>query len=393
LTHDTQALTINGGRKETFVPISPGALLPGRNILAIQVHQKHGETKVSSDIGLDVDLAPYAILPDLLHRSSEGELLQALQHLGHDIPAAELTRWQFAISGDDPAGTQGWQRRAKLQQLLGRWPATLESADHALAELTGSFDPAEIRQFKHMLRLKSAALHNIRGWEEKIGERAAAIPPRNPALSQRQIDLEPYYSESLHSRWGVRTGSTGDGWSRLAETYDPEPGPPFDIRGKIMLNSGIFPPGSPDGIAGKDLNAHYDQDLPLEVDGITIGQKFETLHVLHSLRWGRAERTGEPVAEYILHYEDGTEERLKVRAGIDIFNDWQWTGVIGPNWTPDSSRTAWEWAFTNRRGDPRRLVLTHQNWPNPHPEKTVSHIDLVSTAKRGGPTIYAITVE
>jgi hypothetical protein len=93
--------------------------------------------------------------------------------------------------------------------------------------------------------------------------------------------------------------------------------------------------------------------MPAQVEGIAIGRPVARIYVLHGTQWGTGD-DGTLVAEYRIHYRDGSDADLPVVLGDDV-RDW---------------------------------------WNNPHPEKEVRSLDIATTAPGDqAPFCIAITVE
>ena len=64
------------------------------------------------------------------------------------------------------------------------------------------------------------------------------------------------------------------------------------------------------------LGSCIDTGWPMAVEGIEINHKLTRLHFLHGTTWGggavNSIREGEQIAEYSLHYEDGSTATVPV---------------------------------------------------------------------------------
>ena len=107
-----------------------------------------------------------------------------------------------------------------------------------------------------------------------------------------------------------------------------------------------------------------------EVKGIPVGRQAETLNFLHTAAWA-----GEsfPIMSYLVRYDDGTFEEIRVISGINI-NDW---------WLPTGDREF----LDEMPGVHTQVGLVAENptfeaagvylmeWINPHPQKKIATID------------------
>ena len=222
----------------------------------------------------------------------------------------------------------------------------------------------------------------------------AATPPlssgrwRGIRLDDRMIDLTGHYNASFFVAREPDADSDSYWLGRLAELFEAGDGPEFDIRGMIQLNSGRYP-DDVEHIGGKDYNAQTGVNCPMKIEGLAIGQRAAKLHFLQSCHWGR-EEPGVEVARYIVHYEDGTSERIPVICGMDMAD---FSFHAQPKEVKEGLvHIAWEQDFQagNRRGT---LALTRQTWENPHPGKQITQLDFESTGRKAAPFLVAITVE
>lgn len=135
-----------------------------------------------------------------------------------------------------------------------------------------------------------------------------------------------------------------------------------------------------------------------KVEGIPVGQSFSRLHILHGTGYGAFGKPGDAlfiedgtqIAEYLLHYEDGTTASIPVVYGQDVRDWWNWDKPAEvtrgkPAWTGTN-------AFSRREKQKINLYLT--SWSNPHPEKKVLSIDYICDATgKASPFCIAISLE
>lgn len=122
--------------------------------------------------------------------------------------------------------------------------------------------------------------------------------------------------------------------------------------------------------------------FPLEVKGIPVDAKAKNIYFLHGIGWGTLGRV-ETAFTYVVNYEDGT----KVEAPCRNFREvWDWYFV---SLTEDMTANRCFKGWTN--GQNRGLYIWQ--WENPHPEKRVKSLDIVSANTQQIPLIVAATVE
>jgi hypothetical protein len=151
----------------------------------------------------------------------------------------------------------------------------------------------------------------------------------------------------------------------------------FDLRGWILLR--------PFAIANGP-------DAPDEIRGISVAQKCRQVHFLHAT--GGFRRAYAQTGEYVVHYQNGQEEKIPLVYGKEIGD---WSGTVDQrdfkDSPPPSFQTAWtgENDFARRwDGKPRRLLK--MTWINPHPDWEVKAIDAIG-GLWGEIYLIAITAE
>jgi hypothetical protein len=288
-----------------------------------------------------------------------------------------LLRWAEAL---DPAGHECRRERVEALLLLGQTEEALAVADAALAAGTpaASAPRVTIRRHREWLSVRERCLRRLGRPEEaeRILEELLRAPPRDPALEPRCIDLSAHYNASLYDARGWHSDAS---LRELPETFSPG-GVPFDIRGLIQLNSGVFPPSS--GVeSGKDLTQIYPgKSFPERVEGIAIGREAKALHFLYSSIWGRA-AAGVEVGRLVIHREDGSAEDVPLRFGEDVI-DW----FLSQNQALAPERVAWIGGRTLR-------TLQRKTWVNPSPGTRIERIDFIGGLGSAAPFLVAVTAE
>jgi beta-galactosidase len=131
--------------------------------------------------------------------------------------------------------------------------------------------------------------------------------------------------------------------------------------------------------------------LPASVTGIPVNQKADALFFLQAAHLqqkpgGNDRKRGKKleIADYIIHYADGTSEKAPVYAGIGVEDYHQQSPTPLPG-----AQIAWQQPYEESDGF---AVAYSMQWNNPHPDLEISSIDLVyGPDKRGVPALLAIT--
>ncbi|MFN0126279.1 MAG: WD40 repeat domain-containing protein [Verrucomicrobiales bacterium] len=152
---------------------------------------------------------------------------------------------------------------------------------------------------------------------EALKQQVTAVPPRDPALSPRLVDLTSHYTNSLVAGAALPAPlGFDDVFERLPETFTPTNGIAFDLRGKVQLNSGPITLDNERPEERKDFSAIT--GTPLEMNArIPVGLTAQAVHFLHSTTCGYAPE-GTIVAEYVIHFADLSQETVPVIIGTDI---------------------------------------------------------------------------
>lgn len=151
---------------------------------------------------------------------------------------------------------------------------------------------------------------------------------------------------------------------------------PLEIGGEIHLWG-----------EGKGTN-HY-SSYPEKVSDIAVNRKFEALYVYHGSYYKSPD--GTPVFKVVLRYEDGSSATNTLSFGADIL-DWMVSPNEAPLRTPYATNSEIAWVggqFSDTQKNRLRFCLTALN--NPHPDRTVSTIDLISCKTRTIPFVLAMT--
>ena len=202
------------------------------------------------------------------------------------------------------------------------------------------------------------------------------------------IDLVPYANRTFMDRTaGDGLGGwddTGPNDMRNLPTGDPMLGVPFHIIDREQ--------DDPNGDRGIKLGHPIGSCIVLKgearpsfaskVEGIMVGCTARKLHFLHTATWCRW-KEGEQLARYILHYEDGSDHEIPLRAGREL-GDWTRAGRTGLK----NAQVAW------RGSNPEHpnVGLFRLSVLNPHRDRVIKTIDFVSDGK-AIPVLVAVTVQ
>jgi len=119
-----------------------------------------------------------------------------------------------------------------------------------------------------------------------------------------------------------------------------------------------------------------------EVKGIPVNAQGRALYFLHACAWGRPD--GGEAATYVVHYADGTEQRIPVRVGVEIA-DW----YVDPRPLP-AAQVAWTGHIDDKPGPIGAYAM---RWVNPWPDKAIASIDLLSARKDPVVAVFGVSVE
>jgi hypothetical protein len=148
-----------------------------------------------------------------------------------------------------------------------------------------------------------------------------------------------------------------------------------------------FQIGSPIAVTGLEA-ARGGELFPKELTGIKIGAKARRIHLLHATLF--PEKDGTPIAKIIFHYENGSEESIRLGYGVHT-RAWTMPRIEKRDELVDAnSRLAWS-ETEDRRGTGLRLFQTALE--NPKPAETITSIDIVSLFSRAAPLIFGMSLE
>jgi len=184
------------------------------------------------------------------------------------------------------------------------------------------------------------------------------------------LDLTRYYAMKAERFDAARQYP----WPAVPRGSQTFAGVPFEIGGMFALFG--------------EENAKRGLTLPGEITGIEVGRPFDALYICHATFFEAP--PGTPICEVRFQYDDGTTDSDHILYGSDA-RDWFIKGTddeIGPS----GKRSTLAWAGEGLVNDrPQRIRFFLTVIANPHPEKTVQTIDLVSTRSPAASCILAMT--
>jgi hypothetical protein len=136
------------------------------------------------------------------------------------------------------------------------------------------------------------------------------------------------------------------------------------------------------------LRGHSRPELPQEVKGIEVRARGGVLHFLHATQGSTVPNA--LIGGYVVHYADGSHQAIPLLYARDLTNWFNVRGTQGP------TRAGIAWTGSNDSTDPNRrfeIRLFAMTWTNPHPEREIAALDVLSAGKDCDPFLVAVTVE
>ncbi|MGE3313426.1 MAG: carboxypeptidase-like regulatory domain-containing protein [Limisphaerales bacterium] len=127
-----------------------------------------------------------------------------------------------------------------------------------------------------------------------------------------------------------------------------------------------------------------------QVEGIPVGGSFERLYLLHSTYFNADLET--TIARIRLNYADGSAAEIPIQYGTHVLNFWRQRYESASNLSDPESRVAWmgDAPALAAYGNSMRLCVSSL-W-NPHPEKPVQTLDVVSSGSTASEVIVGMSV-
>lgn len=240
--------------------------------------------------------------------------------------------------------------------------------------------------------------------------------PRKTAFSPdpdriRFLNLRPFVNRGFEDK---TAGDGTGGWT--------DQGPKNDLRftpfGRVEcagVPMDIIRWDYNDGRTCLVLGSKNSPGCPTEVRGIPVGIRAAALYFLQAAAW--TNHSLEDICRYVIRYRDGSAIAIPIRDGVET-GDWYWVrrdtetqNGDRDNPTPEDRIHAIRWSrqtpaqFEKFQQIPltRRAVRGWINsdgkgfylwrWQNPHPEKIIESLDIISAGKAQIPILAAISVE
>jgi RNA polymerase sigma factor (sigma-70 family) len=137
-------------------------------------------------------------------------------------------------------------------------------------------------------------------------------------------------------------------------------------------------------------------DLPRVIKGIPVGARGQVIHFLHATQYGVD--PGTLIGAYVVHFGDGSTEQIPIVYGRSLLN---WWSMPDRNEELAGAKVAWRGSNDALDGDPAFAVpanpglpirLFDLTWLNPHPQKEIATLDVLSAGKECDPFVVAVTV-
>jgi hypothetical protein len=138
------------------------------------------------------------------------------------------------------------------------------------------------------------------------------------------------------------------------------------------------------------LRGRQSEATDRDVTAIPVGRKAARLAFLHTAFIApdlRSAGTEVTLAEYVVHYADGTQAVIPVQCGHNI-DHWSGHHVLLP-----AARVAWTIPTLLRQNKVAWSTLYNFEWANPHPDRLITHVDLlrVGDPKQGTVALFALS--
>jgi RNA polymerase sigma factor (sigma-70 family) len=130
-------------------------------------------------------------------------------------------------------------------------------------------------------------------------------------------------------------------------------------------------------------------ELPRSVKGIKVQARGNRLRILHATQY--VETPGKMIGAYLVHYTDGSNKRIPIVYGRNIVNWWSFPSAKEE---PTEAQVAWTGSSDSTDLNPGiKIRLFDLTWTNPHPEKEVAALDILSAGTQCDPFLVAVTLE
>jgi hypothetical protein len=198
------------------------------------------------------------------------------------------------------------------------------------------------------------------------------VAPADEGSSYQYVDLGPKGNQALAQDIGVE----GNSLKEVPQGKHDFAGTKFKVGEKMV-----------------HVRAESKPELPEKVEGIKVGARFDKLHILQSTEFGEMPvkvEDGTAIGAYVVHYADKTEETIPIVYGEDV-RDW-WDSMMYGN-KLKRAKVAWRGKNSISAENGCEIRLFSEAWTNPHPDKMVATIDVVSKKTACAPFLVALTLE
>ena len=162
------------------------------------------------------------------------------------------------------------------------------------------------------------------------------------------------------------------------------------VAGQRMFDGVPFVVDGRGCVYGRKLGSEMRGNIPAHPDfiGIQVGRKFDEIHLLHVTQWADVE--GQEIAFIRLNYADGTKHELPICFGAHA-RDWQRLPAEEQELLTDPNSKI-IWRAPGDESFEATMRLFKSMLTNPHPERVVTTMDVVSTKHLAAYDLFAVTV-
>jgi len=207
-------------------------------------------------------------------------------------------------------------------------------------------------------------------WDEEFRKQWNPIPVQRQARKGFVLDLSSACNVSLADN------NSKTGWLRLGSGDDMSSVPTGDVRLDGDLIRMPADTSRPSAIRLCSL-LDSDQSYPDRVE-VAVNRKAGSLLFVHTSAWTEKGRV--KIGAYNVRYTDGTAEEIPLVYGVNI-----------TSWIDQRSTNGATKIWDGRTKSGQKISLWRAQWDNPHPEKEIKSIEMVSTNTTAGPLLIAIS--
>jgi hypothetical protein len=184
------------------------------------------------------------------------------------------------------------------------------------------------------------------------------------------LDLSKFQKEKF-----VTAGKTNSSWKTVVgrQVFD---GVPFQVEGRGCVYGKMIGPET-----RGDTNTYPD------FIGIQVGRKFDELHLLHVTQWADVE--GQEIARIRLNYADGSQHEFPIFFGGHVRDSHRMPSEEKELLTDPNTKVVWRAPGVPRIKSTLRLFKTVL--ANPHPERVVASVDVISSKHLAAYDLIAAT--